>query len=105
MSETTHPVARTFSLVGFDQTAGATTALVRLTSRSPSRMRWSLRKPGGRRRTVRLAPQTFTAGVNEGGFTCRFFDPDEITLELAQPPVRWPSLTGERGVDGECRIG
>ncbi|RNL77608.1 VOC family protein [Nocardioides marmorisolisilvae] len=32
-------------------------------------------------------PQAITAGVNEGGFTCYFVDPDEITLELVQPPV------------------
>lgn len=32
------------------------------------------------------APQTITAGVNKGGRTCYFLDPDEITLELVQPP-------------------
>lgn len=31
-------------------------------------------------------PQLITAGVNRGGFTCYFVDPDEITLELVQPP-------------------
>jgi catechol 2,3-dioxygenase-like lactoylglutathione lyase family enzyme len=31
-------------------------------------------------------PQLITAGVNAGGFTCYFVDPDEITLELVQPP-------------------
>ena len=32
-------------------------------------------------------PQAITSGINEGGFTCYFLDPDDITLELAQPPV------------------
>jgi catechol 2,3-dioxygenase-like lactoylglutathione lyase family enzyme len=31
-------------------------------------------------------PQAITAGVNTGGFTCYFLDPDDITLELVQPP-------------------
>ncbi len=31
-------------------------------------------------------PQAITAGVNTGGFACYFVDPDEITLELVQPP-------------------
>jgi catechol 2,3-dioxygenase-like lactoylglutathione lyase family enzyme len=31
-------------------------------------------------------PQEITAGVNRGGFTCYFLDPDDITLELVQPP-------------------
>jgi len=33
-------------------------------------------------------PQEITAGVNRGGFTCYFLDPDDITLELVQPPHR-----------------
>jgi catechol 2,3-dioxygenase-like lactoylglutathione lyase family enzyme len=33
------------------------------------------------------APQAITAGINEGGFTCYFLDPDDITLELVQPPA------------------
>ena len=32
-------------------------------------------------------PQAITAGVNKGGYTCYFLDPDEITLELVQPPL------------------
>lgn len=32
-------------------------------------------------------PQQITAGVNRGGFTCYFLDPDDITLELVQPPA------------------
>jgi catechol 2,3-dioxygenase-like lactoylglutathione lyase family enzyme len=32
-------------------------------------------------------PQEITGGVNKGGYTCYFVDPDEITLELVQPPV------------------
>ena len=31
-------------------------------------------------------PQAITAGVNKGGYTCYFVDPDEITLELVQAP-------------------
>jgi len=31
-------------------------------------------------------PNAITAGINEGGFTCYFRDPDDITLELVQPP-------------------
>ena len=28
------------------------------------------------------------AGINRGGYTVYFLDPDEITLELVQPPLR-----------------
>jgi catechol 2,3-dioxygenase-like lactoylglutathione lyase family enzyme len=31
-------------------------------------------------------PNLITAGVNEGGFTCYFHDPDQIVLEVLQPP-------------------
>jgi len=31
-------------------------------------------------------PNAITAGVNEGGYACYFFDPDDIVLELLQPP-------------------
>ena len=31
-------------------------------------------------------PQAITAGINQGGWTCYFLDPDDITLELVQPP-------------------
>jgi catechol 2,3-dioxygenase-like lactoylglutathione lyase family enzyme len=31
-------------------------------------------------------PVAITAGVNAGGFTCYFHDPDGIVLELIQPP-------------------
>lgn len=34
------------------------------------------------------APQAITSGANKGGFTCYFLDPDQITLELVQPPRR-----------------
>jgi lactoylglutathione lyase len=34
------------------------------------------------------APNAITEGVNRGGWTCYFRDPDEITLELVQPPPR-----------------
>ena len=33
-------------------------------------------------------PQAITAGVNAGGYTCYFLDPDDITLELVEAPVR-----------------
>ncbi|MFG1921625.1 VOC family protein [Cryptosporangium sp. NPDC048952] len=33
-------------------------------------------------------PNEITAGVNKGGYTCYFFDPDRVTLELVQPPTR-----------------
>lgn len=31
-------------------------------------------------------PNRITAGVNTGGAACYFLDPDDITLELVQPP-------------------
>ena len=31
-------------------------------------------------------PNHITAGVNQGGYTCYFRDPDEIVLEMIQPP-------------------
>jgi catechol 2,3-dioxygenase-like lactoylglutathione lyase family enzyme len=31
-------------------------------------------------------PNAITAGINTGGFTCYFEDPDQIVLELVQPP-------------------
>jgi catechol 2,3-dioxygenase-like lactoylglutathione lyase family enzyme len=33
------------------------------------------------------SPNAITAGVNKGGYACYFFDPDEIVLELLQPPA------------------
>lgn len=32
-------------------------------------------------------PQAITAGINTGGWTCYFLGPDDITLELVQPPA------------------
>jgi catechol 2,3-dioxygenase-like lactoylglutathione lyase family enzyme len=32
-------------------------------------------------------PNAITAGVNQGGFTCYFHDPDQIVLEMVQPPA------------------
>ncbi|MEX2202770.1 MAG: VOC family protein [Actinomycetota bacterium] len=32
-------------------------------------------------------PNAITAGVNVGGYACYFYDPDEIVLELLQPPA------------------
>lgn len=31
-------------------------------------------------------PVAIAAGVNEGGFACYLFDPDQIVLEMLQPP-------------------
>lgn len=36
----------------------------------------------------RSSPVAIEAGINEGGFTCYFLDPDDITLEIIQPPPR-----------------
>lgn len=33
-------------------------------------------------------PVAIEAGINKGGFTCYFLDPDDITLEIIQPPRR-----------------
>jgi catechol 2,3-dioxygenase-like lactoylglutathione lyase family enzyme len=38
----------------------------------------------------RSEPVAITAGINTGGFTVYFLDPDGITLELVQPPPRSP---------------
>ena len=32
-------------------------------------------------------PNAITAGVNRGGYACYFLDPDDIVLELLQPPA------------------
>lgn len=32
-------------------------------------------------------PVAITAGINEGGWTCYFHDPDGFTLEMMQPPT------------------
>jgi catechol 2,3-dioxygenase-like lactoylglutathione lyase family enzyme len=40
-------------------------------------------------------PNVITAGVNEGGFTCYFEDPDRIVLEMVQPPAH--RLAGRAG--------
>ncbi len=32
------------------------------------------------------SPNYITSGINEGGAACYFLDPDDITLELVQPP-------------------
>ena len=34
------------------------------------------------------APVRIEAGINAGGYTCYFRDPDGITLELVEPPQR-----------------
>jgi catechol 2,3-dioxygenase-like lactoylglutathione lyase family enzyme len=41
-------------------------------------------------------PARITAGVNTGGATCYFLDPDDHTLELVQPPERQPLRTGRQ---------
>jgi len=33
-------------------------------------------------------PNNITAGINAGGFTCYLEDPDQIVLEMVQPPAR-----------------
>ena len=33
-------------------------------------------------------PNAITAGINNGGYTCYFKDPDDITLEIIQAPPR-----------------
>ena len=33
-------------------------------------------------------PNAITAGINKGGFVCYFYDPDQIVLEMIQPPPR-----------------
>ena len=34
----------------------------------------------------RSEPVAIEAGINKGGFTCYFLDPDDITLEIIQAP-------------------
>ena len=36
----------------------------------------------------RSEPVAIEAGINKGGFTVYFLDPDDITLEIIQPPSR-----------------
>jgi len=33
-------------------------------------------------------PNAITAGINQGGYTCYFKDPDGFTLEMMQPPAQ-----------------
>ena len=33
-------------------------------------------------------PNAITSGINQGGHTCYFLDPDDITLEMVEMPVR-----------------
>ena len=42
------------------------------------------------------APVPISAGVNEGGYTIYFLDPDDITLEMLQPPPGrpWGTVNG-----------
>lgn len=41
-------------------------------------------------------PVAIEAGVNKGGFTVYFLDPDDITLEMLQPPAGrpWGTVNG-----------
>lgn len=41
-------------------------------------------------------PVAILAGVNEGGYTVYFLDPDDITLEMLQPPAGrpWGTMNG-----------
>lgn len=43
-----------------------------------------------------VAPIAISAGINAGGYTIYFLDPDDITLEMVQPPVDrpWGSVNG-----------
>jgi len=41
-------------------------------------------------------PNRIEAGVNQGGACCYFMDPDDITLELVQPPTSLPIARGGR---------
>ena len=43
------------------------------------------------------APNRITAGINLGGATCYFLDPDEITLEMVQPPPNRMQLLVDHG--------
>jgi catechol 2,3-dioxygenase-like lactoylglutathione lyase family enzyme len=36
----------------------------------------------------RTEPVAIEAGINKGGYTVYFLDPDDITLEMVQPPAR-----------------
>jgi catechol 2,3-dioxygenase-like lactoylglutathione lyase family enzyme len=36
----------------------------------------------------RSEPVAIEAGINKGGYTVYFLDPDDITLEIIQPPPR-----------------
>lgn len=36
----------------------------------------------------RSEPVAIEAGINKGGYTVYFLDPDDITLEIIQPPLR-----------------
>jgi lactoylglutathione lyase len=38
----------------------------------------------------RSEPIAIAAGINKGGFTCYFLDPDDITLEIIQAPPATP---------------
>jgi catechol 2,3-dioxygenase-like lactoylglutathione lyase family enzyme len=40
-------------------------------------------------------PNAITAGINEGGFTCYLEDPDQIVLELVQPPAHRLKIRAE----------
>ena len=33
-------------------------------------------------------PVAITAGINKGGYTCYFLDPDDVTLEILQAPPK-----------------
>lgn len=48
-------------------------------------------------------PNRITAGVNTGGAACYFLDPDDITLEIVQPPPHRLTLLKERSDWNEGR--
>ena len=65
-----------------------TDGLVSATAASEAAQAWAeyerMRAHGVR---FRSEPVAIEAGINKGGFTCYFLDPDDITLEIIQAPT------------------
>jgi len=90
----TIPVSRHhIELVEYEQPRGA---VVPLQTNSPGVGHWAFIVSDIHAEVARLkalgvqlksaAPNAITEGVNRGGYTIYFLDPDGITLELMQPP-------------------
>ncbi len=90
----TIPVSRHhIELVEYEQPRGA---VMPLPTNSPGVGHWAFIVSDIHAEVARLkalgvsfksaAPNAITEGVNRGGFTIYFLDPDGITLELVQPP-------------------